>query len=179
MVNRVSTAIHSPGWAVGQRHGDRLASGLGRGKYIAGTLALDVLDPAELVDHRVGEPALPQVADGFGRWIPKCGTAFGRKLQSRANQFGQPAGLDQQRPGDGGDAFLGIEIAVHKVRVDGADGGSRGAAGLVTARQLAGRAQFKHGAHVGQRFALGQPHLALVAVATGIHCGHTPFAHRR
>ena len=119
------------------------------------------------------------MADGFGGWIPKCGAAFGRKLQSRAVQFGQSASLDQQRPCDGGDAFLGIEITVHKVGVNGADGGSRGAIGLVTAPQFAGRAQFKHGAHVGQRFALGQPHLALVGVTNRIHCGHNPFAHRR
>ena len=75
-VNRVVHGYPLAGWAVGQRHGDRLAAGLGRGEYIAGALALDLLDPAELVDHRVGEPALPQVADGLGGWFAQCGTAF-------------------------------------------------------------------------------------------------------
>ena len=141
-------------------------------------LALDLLDPAEFVDHRVGEPALPQLADGLCGWFAQCDTAFRGQLQSRAIQFGQAAGLDQQRPGDGGDPFLGVEITVHQVSVDRADSGGGWAAGLMTAPQLPGRAQLKHRAHIGQRFALGQPHHALV-VANGIHCRHAPFAHRR
>ena len=43
----------------------------------------------------------------------------------------------------------------------------------------AARAPARTVAHVGQRFALGQSYLALVGVATGVHCGHAPFAHRR
>jgi hypothetical protein len=155
------------------------AARLGRGKYIAGALPRDLLDPAELVDYGVGEPAMPQVADGLGGWSPQCGTPFRSQLRPRAIQFGQAAGLNQQRPGDGGDAFVGVEITVHKVSVDGANGGGRGAVGLVTAPQLASRAQFEHRPHIGQRFTLGQPHLSLVGVARGIHCGHAVLAHCR
>jgi hypothetical protein len=72
------------GWTVGQRHGDRLTTRLGRGQHIAGALALDLLDPVELVDHRVGEPALPQLANGLDGWFPKGGTAFHSELQTRA-----------------------------------------------------------------------------------------------
>jgi hypothetical protein len=108
--------------------------------------------------------------------LPSAARPFGA---SCAIQFGQAAGLNQQRPGDGGDAFVGVEITVHKVSVDGANGGGRGAVGLVTAPQLASRAQFEHRPHIGQRFTLGQPHLSLVGVARGIHCGHAVLAHCR
>ena len=61
----------APGWKRGARTsqsgGDRLAAGLGRGEDIVGTLALDLLDPTELVDQRVGQPALPQRSDDLRR----------------------------------------------------------------------------------------------------------------
>lgn len=40
-------------------------------------LTLDVFDPAELIDHRVGDPALPQVADDFCRRFRSAAWPFG------------------------------------------------------------------------------------------------------
>jgi hypothetical protein len=65
------------------------------GVDVVEALALDPLDPAELIDHGVGEPSLPQAADDLGRWFAKCHTAFRGQLQPRAVPFGQTAGLDQ------------------------------------------------------------------------------------
>jgi hypothetical protein len=61
-------------------------------------LALDLLDPAELVDHRVGHPALPQRSDDLRRPLPQGGPAFRGLLEPSAFEPGQAAGLDQQWP---------------------------------------------------------------------------------
>jgi hypothetical protein len=87
------------GWAAGQRLGDRLAASLGRGQDVTGALSLDLLYPAELVDHRMGQPALPQLANHLSRRIPQCGVTLRGQLEPSTLDLGQPTSLDQQRPG--------------------------------------------------------------------------------
>src|ERR1017187_517031 len=76
----------------GQRHADDLAPGLGRGQDIAGALALYLLDPAELVDHRMSQPALPQLADDLSRRRAQRGTALRGQPEPPALDLGKPTG---------------------------------------------------------------------------------------
>ena len=65
------------------------------------------------------------MADGLGGGLPVQHDRLGR-LPYACRPAWPVRRPEQQRPGDGGDAFVGVEITVHKVSVDGANRGRRG-----------------------------------------------------
>jgi hypothetical protein len=145
-------------WATDQCLSDRLAASLGRGKDIAGALALDLLDTAELVDHRVGQPALPQLADAFSRRLAQCGAPLRGQLQSPALERGEAISLNQQRPPERRDGVKDVEVTVSEMGNQGTDGHRGRTPGLVAAPQAARCTQLQHRVQVELSFLLGQPY---------------------
>jgi len=117
--------------------------------------------PAELVDHRMSQPALPQLADDLSRRRAQRGTALRGQPEPAALDLGKPTGLDQQRPRERRDRAVTVEVAVREIRVDGANGHRGGTAGLLAAPQLTLRAQLQHRAQVELGFLFHQAHPVL------------------
>jgi hypothetical protein len=90
-------------------------------------------------------------------------------------EFGESAGLEQQRPGEGRDRFFGVEVAAAERFRDRFDGRRGGAECLLAAPQPARRAELKHRFQVGLRLVLGRAYLMLVTlVVVADHRGPVP-----
>ena len=74
-------------------------------------------------------------------------------------QPSEPPGLQQQRPGEGGDGLVGVEVAGDERLGDRPDRGRRRTARLLAAPQLPGRAQLQHGGQITERLGLGVPNI--------------------
>ena len=147
-----------PARAVRQCQGDDLAPGLDRGQRVDRPLALDRLDPAELIDHTVADPPLPQCGDRARgrpgqRRPPAC-----RQPQPPASQLRQATGLHQQRPREGADRLGRVEVAPDQRLRHHGDGGRARHPGLLAAPQLPGRAQLQDRPQVRQRLTLRRAH---------------------
>jgi hypothetical protein len=133
-----------PGWQRGERPADCLAPSRRGGERVRPALALDVLDPAELVDRGAGQPPAPQHGERIGRRPGQGGAAARGELHAAAGELGKPAGLYQQRPGERRDRVARIEIPVLQHLGDQRDRGGAGPAALLAAAELPLLAQSQH-----------------------------------
>ncbi|MBV6702348.1 hypothetical protein [Kitasatospora aureofaciens] len=154
------------GGAGGQCLADELAARSGGGEDVGGALAFDLLDPGELVQQGVLQPAPPQGGDGLVCGLGERGPAARGQREPAGSDGRQAAGLEEQGPGEGGDGLVLVEVAVVEDFGDRGDGGRAGPAGLLAAAELARGAQLKHGGQVGLRLVFGgaDPALFLLPV---------------
>ena len=135
----------------GQARSHGGAPGDGRGQRPGLALALDGVDPGQLVVRHAPQPPVPQ---GRERLVGRAGqrrAAACRELEPRAGQPGQAAELDQQRPRERRDGLAGVvEIPRHQDVVDQLHGrGGRAPAGRVPYLPVGG--QLQDADQVGQR----------------------------
>jgi hypothetical protein len=143
--------------AGGQGSGDGLAPGLERGQDVRAALALYRVNPAHLVDQPVAHPAAPQLTDNLGARLRQRCAAAGSQLQPAPGLLGKPAGVNEQRPGEGGDRVMSKEVPSVQRLGDRADRRRTRPARLLAAAQPPAGAQMQDSMHIGQRLLLGEP----------------------